>query len=905
MYRSRGLFVAVSTGALLCGHAHAQEASSFREQVEAPTPDEASPEQANQGDDIVVTGSLIRRRDQRNSASPLAQVGREDLAAVGATDLAVIANTLTVNTGSNNQPDAFSQGFTTGTSNFNLRGLGLGSTLVLVNGRRQVLYGVPNDEGASFVDTNSLVPLIAVERAEILKDGAAALYGSDAVAGVVNFITRRGFTGLEINSNYQAQLEHGARDVSVSAVYGVKSDRGRALFAVEYLDRTSLNTDERRFPGSMIAYISSFGSPGRFLVPRRPTGPNQATIDAWSSAYDRNNNGVADFFESPRPAGAAAPSLADPDCAAGAPTSTPPANGITGNCTFDFGLFYNLIPDEQRLLGYAEFSYELADAARVFGEISFANNDATRRNSPSFPALSGAPVSAVNPFNPYGVDVVWLGRVLGSGAEAAISTHDNDTFRVVGGIDGDVGRWFYEVTGTHAASKAFTTTPDTLRQPLLDAVRTGLFNPFGSALTAPAGDPRRNEADVFDRINGRLTTDVESEPNVVNAYATGPIFANDGRDVSIAVGAQFRDEKLSQTVDNDGRLGNYLFLVGRDPFDISRGVWAVFAEASIPLFSNLDLSAAVRHEDYDGPNSTTDPKVSLLFRPTEWLSVRGSWGTSFRAPSLVQAGGNLTSLQNLTDPVTRATAFKPATTRGNPDLRPETAETWNIGATAEGGGFNVSVDYRSFDFEDIIVRESPAAVLIAAPNGPQVIRDVTTGQLLRVEARFVNASALKTSGIDLSLGYSLETSRMGTFRGTLDGTYALEYDLTDPLLGQVDGAGNRNFNNFGTSVPELRLNAGLTWTLDAHTLNAFVRFTDSYRDDQNANRLVESFTTVDVQYALDLSNLFGSSKPRTLAIGLINAFDEDPPFVITNGGYDSKVRDPRGRLGYVRFTAGF
>src|SRR6187455_1087337 len=154
-------------------------------------------------DEVIVTGTYIRRQSQLDSPSPLVVLTADDLAATGANDVGDVIEDLTINTGSQNNPDAFTQNFTTGTSNVNLRGLGVSSTLVLINGRRQTQSAATTDRGENFVDTSSLPPMIAFERVEILKDGATALYGSEAVAGVVNFITRSRFEGFDLELGAQ------------------------------------------------------------------------------------------------------------------------------------------------------------------------------------------------------------------------------------------------------------------------------------------------------------------------------------------------------------------------------------------------------------------------------------------------------------------------------------------------------------------------------------------------------------------------------------------------------------------------------------------------------------------------------------------------------------------------------
>ena len=202
---------------------------------------------------------------------------------------------LTINTGSQNNPDAFTQNFTTGTSNVNLRGLGVSSTLVLINGRRQTQSAVATDRGENFVDTSSLPPMIAFDRIELLKDGATALYGSEAVAGVVNFITRSELRRLRSRvRRCRASTTIRKRIVEISGLYGVGNDRTHLLVAFSYLDRDPLTTYDRRL-SAQTDDLSQAGNPGSFLVPSLPGNP--AFQSVWTAAFDTNRNGVADFVE--------------------------------------------------------------------------------------------------------------------------------------------------------------------------------------------------------------------------------------------------------------------------------------------------------------------------------------------------------------------------------------------------------------------------------------------------------------------------------------------------------------------------------------------------------------------------------------------------------------------------------
>lgn len=199
-------------------------------------------------EEVTVIGSYLRT-SQGDMPSPIEVLEREEFASQGISTPAEFVSTLTINTGAENSADNFTGGGTFGTSNINLRGLGIGANLVLLNGRRQTQSAIANDDGETFVDIASLVPMIALERVEVLKDGASSLYGSDAISGVVNFVTRSGFEGFEIHANYQTVTEDSQSDAELSALWGATTGQSSIIVAGYYLDRSSLTSAERVLPG--------------------------------------------------------------------------------------------------------------------------------------------------------------------------------------------------------------------------------------------------------------------------------------------------------------------------------------------------------------------------------------------------------------------------------------------------------------------------------------------------------------------------------------------------------------------------------------------------------------------------------------------------------------------------------
>jgi len=401
---------------------------------------------AQDDDVIIVTGSFIKKKNQADLPSPLQTVGASDIDDIGAQNIADVTQTLTINTGAQNNPDAFTQNATTGTSNINLRGLGVGSTLVLLNGKRQVLSGAPTNDGLNFVDTSSLVPMIAIDRIEILKDGASALYGSDAVAGVVNFITLENYDGIRLNGDYTSHQSTGDyNEFNIQGLIGKDFGRGSVMVAASYLERTPLTTLERRLSRSQDD-TSSLGNPGAFFgVPGVPAGT--PIID---------------------PGCAAAGGFPGPASAAAAPLVP---MGI-GFCRFDFGDFFNLVPDESRFVGMARAEVDLSDTIEWSAEFSYGDNEAVRGNSPTFPFLQlgsavipgGAFGPGANPFNIFPGDptLVFFGRASGNGGTVSPNQVTSETWRASTSLGGDIGTGSWEISFTKGNNEFVVATEDTV-----------------------------------------------------------------------------------------------------------------------------------------------------------------------------------------------------------------------------------------------------------------------------------------------------------------------------------------------------------------------------------------------------------------------------------------------------------
>lgn len=877
-------------------------------------------------EEVVVTGSYIKRKSQLDSASPLTNIDQSAMDDAGIFTSQELFRWLPSNTGSENQADALTQGGTGGTANVNLRGLGLGSTLVLLNNRRQTVSSAVANRGATFVDLNSLVPMIMVQNVEVLKDGAAAIYGSDAVAGVVNYKTRDNFEGFEIRMNHMQANSSESDDLSdqeVSLLFGVQGDDTSIVIGGKFFDRTGLTLGERDLPRKT---VSSFGQPGSFL----PFAPSASIPSAVPGAFN-----------------------ADPACTTATGSSFVPTGGGTSLCFFDFGPSYSLVPDEKRIQFYSVIDHTLTDRINIRSEIGYARNEIEGGFSTSFPVLSFPRVAANHPGNPYGVTGVTRFRVFGDGNGApgsgrVINSADHETFRFVLDVNGDLtDNWSYDLAYTWSENKLASTASDQSKSRLELALAgfggntcnpfTGTagqgnclyFNPFGTALTAQPGDPAYNTAEVLNFIDSENATNVTTDLTTIDFVLSGDLFDMPAGTAGIAVGYQYREEKRKSRTSDDANRQDLVFLIGNLSSSVDRDTTAYFAEVFLPLMDNSDLGTleaqlAVRYEDYSTDYDSTDPKIGLLWRsPEETFAGRMTIGSAFRAPTIFQQFVESTSLNATQDPLTGSLVFLGETASPNANLEPEEADTFTMGVTWQAmDNLRVSLDYWNVQYENRLSQESgqilivaEAAALTAAGCTPgtlgtapcaalrdqKIVRDPLTGTPLRIFVNRFNAAEAETDGFDIDVSYDFSTD-FGEFRIMNQSTIVSSFDLKAAAGGvTVDGAGKRNESNtLASPIPELRSNTTFSWSNEAHSVNLIARYIDSYEEDNGSD--VDDWWVFDLQYNYNFSVFDDDS--ATVTLGALNLTDEEPPFVSGGDnefGYDTKTHDPRGRMLYARF----
>ena len=829
-------------------------------------------------EEIVVTARTGSRIDrQGDSPSPLSHYDRDALEAAALKDLRDVVGVLSINAGAENNSDNLTQNFTVGTANVNLRGLGVASTLVLLNGRRQVLSAVQTDDGSSFVDLAALVPMVALERVEILKDGAAAIYGSEAVAGVANFITRQGFEGVEVRLEGRGRVGDGSQDdLSLDAVAGgTVGEDGTFLLAASHLDRSSLVLVEVDW---LRPATSGFGNPGSFHVP----------------SLGRT--------------------LADPGCADydGLLQQLPGDNAI---CRFDYGPQVTAIPNERRTQLFGRLDWSAGGARNAWAEFGYARNDISRDVSPSFPVLNTPIVPAYHPGNPHGEDVRFQGRPYGYGQPPEINYYEHETARVALGLEGrfsETVSWDIAVVG--ARNEAFLNPRDVVAANFQAALlgfggadcnpgpgaapeRAGrgdclFFNPWSSTFSAPAGDPLFNAPELRRFIIGDYLGEGESRLTTVEAHVTGFLPGHRG---GFAVGMQYRRQSLDYWYDPVTRSDGFAFLIGNPNFSAEDDVHAVYGELWRPLGERFEVTGALRYEDYGGGvGDTLDPKVTLLFRASEAWSLRGSVSTSFRVPSPLQTRGAQTNFTNIVDQDGSRT-FAGRRTRGDATLEPEVSTAFNVGVTwRDGGVWSLSADAWRYVFRDVLRKDNAQAIVNADPHDPRIER-TAAGTIAIVNVAFINADRIETAGVDLSAQWRVDAGR-GELTGWAEATWLARYDVTNAGV-EVDGLGKLNRANVGAPNQRVKAVAGLTWRRDRWSATALGRYVGSYEDDAGGD--IERFATLDLNVRRSFDRPPWGGEETWIAFGAANVLDEDPPFVNIAGSYDPRSADPRGRRVFV------
>ncbi|MGX4642646.1 TonB-dependent receptor plug domain-containing protein [Massilia sp. SYSU DXS3249] len=877
---------------------------------------------------VEVTGSSIKRLASEN-ALPLTTYKSEELTNQGLTTMTEVAVALTV--AATNEPVGGGGGGTM----INMRGLNTNRTLVLLNGRRLANEAL----GASSVNVD-VIPMAAIDRVEVLRDGASALYGTDAIAGVVNFITKKSVKDVTLHaSTVQPERSGGGDQKRISIVAGkgdLANDGWNVYTAFSAQRRESLMQKDRPNIWDPVKLASLGGTPFTANTSGGSASPANYTI--YRNGKSANITGNPYFA-----AGCVAPGLAQTTM----PSTRTNANGGK-TCITDPTLYPQLLPENQQVTLFTKGSLAHGDGKVLTVELNLsksyidaisapqpfgANTDYDRltasrrplmitRASKWYPGGSGG-VPAVAGLNGEDLALTW------SLDEMGVATgHDVQTnHRLVVADEGEFKGWDYRVGASYGYShrdvgfkSGFFRTPG-----VYAGVANGTLNPFGAQ---DAAGRAYLESLAADGMNYR-TADVRHYGADFNLSRT--LMDLPGGALGIAVGGDWHRETYEE---NTNMLANEVVwrvsgTPGSNPTG-QRRVAGMYAELDAPVTKELNLNFAVRGDHFSDFGSTFNPKASFRYQPLKEVMIRGTVSTGFRAPTLPELYGTPRTLTPSTsswdDPLLCPSATPNVAGSGtlttdsryaglgldaervcntrlttlvgaNPDLEPEKSKTYTVGFVVEPvKNFYATVDFWKIVMKGTIAQINEDSIFDNLARYQDLFVRNPDGTLQYITKTRLNMGGLKTQGIDISLNYSLPTKNWGRFGASMDGTYTDTYegqnDTGSPWVDSVGriGALSTGSTSANTYIFKWKHTARVNWNYGPFFAQLTQQYTSSY-EDTNALPTQQPgqpfYNVIDPYRVYNLSTTYKVSKKFKLGAGVNNLFDTDPP--LSNQRLSSRV----------------
>ncbi|KQW45610.1 MULTISPECIES: TonB-dependent receptor [unclassified Roseateles] len=875
---------------------------------------------------VEITGSAIRRSVNDEGALPITVVKVDDLRQQGVTSVEGIMELLSASQSST--PGTNSIGSSTGGAAYaNLRGLGSNKTLVLLNGRRMTSFAFD----ANAVDLNS-IPFAVIERVEVLRDGASAVYGTDAIGGVINFITKSNFRGGQIVAEMTKPKKEGGQKEGGSVTVGFGDlEKDRFNFWGSF--------DSRR-QSRVRALDRDFARTG--IIPSRGVNGNSGTT------FPGNFTGdfavpVSANFPNGRETRAFNPTA--PNCAA--PLSL--VNPTNPNaCVFDFSSTIDIIPDTKQNTISGRLGLKLADDHVLTLEGLATENRNVSRVAPD--PVSGITINPGNPAYPTGIPDLITTRPINVGwrmVPAGPRTNESNSAakRVVADLSGVLASWDYRVgamlsrsTGNDAAVDGYVSAPFVRQQ-----VAAGNLNPFRDATAAEqAVIQQAKRKGVFGFAVG--------ETRSIDIRGSRDLFALPGGTAAVALAAEFRKEEYRFDTNDD--VVTSIPSAGRSPNHKGgdRDVKAYGAELLLPVWKNVEVQLAIRTDDYSDAGKSTNPKIGIRFQPIKEIVLRGSYNTGFRAPGL----DDLYAPQTVTfsagaknDPLlcdaagkaigslggvqSRDCGLQPQVQLGgSTTLKPEKSKTFTIGAAFEPiKDLTFSVDYWNIKLRDqinvlpidtIIANSARYAANFVRCNALPVAVQNTLNRCAGLDNNSPaigyiiqtndNIGKIHTNGFDLTAGYNMKLGGWGGLSLAYDGTYVRGYQYqtnpSDPFKENV------GIYSDGSPVFKWKHNLSAAWALDKLGVRASMRHQSGYRDQNDPSTVVGGasfYGDVEAYTLVDVSATYKFNKLSSLTVGVKNLFDKDPSFSNQSNrsqrGYDPRYSDPLGRALFIRAAYGF
>lgn len=871
-YKWRLLVGAAAAGIIAPGLASAQDGE----------PETAS---AESGDVITVTGSRIR--GVAPVGSPLIQLDRGEIEQSSAvtTDRLIreLPQVFDLGVSENSRGQAGGNSNITYGNSVNLRGIGPYATLILVNGHRAVTNTRSLDP--------SVMPTLALERVEVVADGASAIYGSDAIAGVVNLIPRTSFDGFEVLGRYSVADDFD--EYQVGGVFGKTFDRGRVMIAYEHVERSNLSGDDRSF----------------FTADQRDQGGRDFRVNQCAPGTI-----IVDGVTYAIPEGGVTP--------ANAGSLTPDTANL---CSSQQG--QDLFPETSYDSVYGNYAFDITDNLTFFGDGYFSHRDFRRYGAYPNTTLTVPDTNAffVDPSGS-GATSVQVGYNFMNDFPKSQTAGGTESWQAVNGLRLALPNdWQAEVSVGYGKSDDTSNSYDGINNAALNAALASsdpatAFDPFGLNRTSQA---------VLDGINNQIfLAPTLNELLLYTANLDGPIFNIGGNQARLAVGFE-RQEIDSSLGSARGAPTNQVVFR-----DFSRNVNSGYAELFLPVvgganasqgLERLELTAAVRYDDYSDVGDTLNPKFGIVYAPTGSISFRGSYGTSFRAPLFGSIYGNSNAMfvQRYLDPTSpTGTTVGLARSGPNLDLAPEEATTWTAGAdwsptenlTFALTYFNVKYEGQvnaylsdlailgreaAFEGTGLILRGQAAADQVQEflDQGIPILGAPPSPITLFVDGRNYNLGVSKTAGFDFQAGYGFETQSLGSFDFNLNGTWLTKYEVAITDQAELVDRLDTLFNPL-----DFKARASATWRYGASTARVQVTYVGGYENDfVTPVQQVDAYKPIDLSWRYDLSDVGGLANGLTLGVDVRNIFDEDPPYVNIapsgngSGGYDATTTNPVGR----------
>ena len=875
---------------------------------------------------VEVTGSSIKRV-AKEGALPVQVITFDQIEKQGITTTEQLVRTLSANgtgadnmTSGNNVFGADADRVSGGASFASLRGLGPSSTLVLLNGRRIATHGA---SGKS-VDLNS-IPLGAISRVEILKDGASAIYGTDAIGGVINFILKTNYSGVEASvSTNDTQAGGGAtRRASLLAGTGsLEEDR--------YNIMASLTVDKaQRLNGSDRSFVNGF-QPDRGLSPDTTGTPfaNQMAGAGTALGASFQLPGDPNKYLQANPLSFQGkcdtiPGMSQYQTELWKDVTSPLRTKYS--CAYDYGADYVLQFPVERANLLSRGTFQLAPDHRMFVEVLGSRTKATAiltpmqvqatiANKAVYP-VGGAYYQDLLAYiptfdNTKPISYKWRANDVGNRTQE----NTTDNARVLVGFEGNFGKWDYKAGISRAESSTKTKLTDgySYTDKLYAALATGIINPWvGAGQSQTEAAKQLIESTKFRGAfqHGKTTL------TQIDGSVSGELFQLPAGALAMAAGFDFRREGYNFAQDVDAT--QILLAPGNAALsDASRTVKAVYAELLVPVLKDLEMQLAIRRDDYSLVGATTNPKVAFRYQPADFLLFRGSASKGFLAPSFQQLySGSLS--QELPNGVVdqQGCAQHPGVpeycaidrldykTGGNTNLKPETSKQGSVGFVIEPfKGYSASFDYWAINTKDRILNRTPQIVLANYQALNQYIIRKPDGTIDYVQAGWINAAGSRVRGLDVGLRGEGKI-KDAKWTATLDGTYMDSFKFAE-YQGQEY---QELVGKFYTRDLYLRWKHNASFGVSRGDWSGLLiqSFSSGYKDQvpnggkgtppPGFNPDVSSYTTY------NLSGTYTGFKNTTITVGIQNLFDRDPPFTAHNvdevvgAGWDPRVADPRGR----------